>query len=99
MLNSQPIAIQRRLHQALNVYDKQSEMSSLTYNCDSISTCDNDYLNPWANHQQIRSDNVTINNYNEEGMEDEAGSWSNFALWEMHGGIHHISTSQEVDVF
>jgi len=80
------------------VYDKQSKMSSLTYNCNINSLCDNDYLNHWVDHQHIRSDNVAINN-NEEGMEDEAGSWRNFGMWDMHGGIHHISTSQEIDVF
>eukprot|EP00253_Pinus_taeda_P003327 PITA_03327 len=79
------------------VYDKQSEISSLTYNCNNNSPSDNGYLNPWADHQQIRSDNVTINNYNEEVTEDE-GSWSNSSLWDMDWGIHPVSTSLETDL-
>lgn len=79
------------------VNDKQSEMSSLTYNCNS--SYNKDYLNPTGDHhQQIRSDNVAINNYNEVIMEDER-SWSSYNVRDMHGGIHRLSTSQEMDVF
>lgn len=79
--------------------DKQSEMSSLTYNCKSNSSYNKDYLDPTEDHhQQIRCGNVAINNYNEGAMEDER-SWSSYNVRDMHGGIHRLSTSQEMDVF
>jgi hypothetical protein len=78
-------------------YGKQSEMPSLISNSNSSSPYDPQYLNPWGDLQSIPSENVAVNNYDEEAREDEC-SWGSFSVC-TKGVIHPPSTAQETDVF
>jgi hypothetical protein len=78
-------------------YGKQSEMPSLISNSNSSSPYDPQYLNPWGDLQSIPSENVAVNNYDEEAREDEC-SWGSFSVC-TKGVIHPSSTAQEIDVF
>lgn len=78
-------------------YGKQSEMPSLISNSNSSSPYDPQYLNPWGDLQSIPSENVAVNNYDEEAREDEC-SWGSFSVC-TKGVTHPPSTAQETDVF
>lgn len=80
-----------------NGYRLQSEMPSLISNSNSSSPYDQQYMNPWGDLQSVPSENVAVNNYEEEAKENE-NSWGSFSVGTQRA-IHCLSTSQETDVF
>lgn len=78
-------------------YGQQSEMRSLISNSNSSNPYNQQYLKTWGDLQSIPSENVAVNNCDEEAREGE-GSWGSFSGY-TQGIFHPLSTARETDLF